>query len=176
MTMTKNRAGTEEEKAAQSTIISRVQEARGQVQIAELETLIGKLTEVDKDHRSLIGKQQAEINRLRRMEIEATKFAKMVTLPNGDLYTGAVYEAADLDGDGIMDTHVLKYEREDTIKLTAADRLKMAQLQKKMQGLAGGDPEKDALGYLASFEGSGQGAPEVVDILDNAVAAAEQDL
>jgi len=159
-----------------TSITERVKAARAQTNIAELETLIAKLTEVDIDHRNQIAHQQKEISRLHRMEIEASKFARMVTLPNGDLYVGAVYEAYDADGDGIVDTHRLIHERQDTIVLTEADRRKMAQLQKKLQGMEG-DPEKDALAFSAASEGSGVGSmPEAESIIDAAVAAAEQDL
>jgi len=158
------------------SITERVKAARAQTNIAELETLIAKLTEVDIDHRNQIAHQQKEISRLHRMEIEASKFARMVTLPSGDLYVGAVYEAYDSDGDGIVDTHRLIHERQDTIVLTEADRRKMAQLQKKLQGREG-DPEKDALAFSVMAEGSGVGSmPEAESIVDKAVAAAEQDL
>jgi hypothetical protein len=117
-------------------------------------------------------RQIEEINRLRGIEVEAVKFARMMSLPNGiDLYYGAHFEAIDTDNDGIVDDLRLLHERPDTLGLSPADKRKSEALRAKLDNLTG-DAADDALQFTAA-EALAEGSSQAQDVLEETVANVE---
>lgn len=133
------------------TLAENVRKAKQQAQIRELEVLVGKLTDQNQDYAKQIRSATVEVGRLRNIETEALKFRRMTTLPNGELYYGALFEAIDADGDGELDTHVLVQGAEDTIKLTP-EEIKRSELLREQLLLSPqqGPTERDALMFLGT--------------------------
>lgn len=110
-------------------------------------------------------RQIEEINRLRGIEVEAVKFSRMMTLPDGiDLYYGAHHKAIDTDSDGIVDTLVLLHERPDTLGLTPADKRRSEVARAKLDGLTGNAGD-DALAFTAAthLDSVSETAQSIVD-------------
>lgn len=119
-------------------------------------------------------RQIEEINRLRGIEVDAVKFTRMMTLPNGiDLYYGAHHKAIDTDSDGIVDTLVLLHERPDTLGLTPADKRRSEVARAKLDGLTG-SADNDALGFTAAVHLDGV-SKAAQDILDDVASGVENE-
>ena len=133
------------------TLAENVRKAKQQAEIRELEVLVGKLTDQNQDYAKQIKSATVEVGRLRNIETEALKFRRMTTLPNGELYYGALFEAIDADGDGELDTHRLIQGAPDTIKLTP-EEIKRSELLRQQLILSPqqGPTERDALTFLGT--------------------------
>ena len=147
-----------------------VRKAKQQAEIRELEVLVGKLTDQNQDYAKQIKSATVEVGRLRNIETEALKFRRMTTLPNGELYYGALFEAIDADGDGELDTHVLIQGREDTIKLTP-EEIKRSELLREQLILSPqqGPTERDALTFLGTNPSVSKEAQSAQGVLNEVV-------
>ena len=152
------------------TLEEGLRKAKQQAEIRDLEVLVGKLTDQNQDYAKQIKSATVEVGRLRNIETEALKFRRMVTLPNGELYYGAVFEAIDADGDGELDTHVLIQGREDTIKLTP-EEIKRSELLRQQLLLSPqqGPTERDALTFLGTNPSVSKEAQSAQGVLNEVV-------
>ena len=158
------------EKEDPKTLSERVNKAKQQAEIRDLEVLVGKLTDQNQDYSRQIKSATVEVGRLRNIETEALKFRRMVTLPNGDLYYGALFEAIDADGDGELDTHVLIQGAPDTIKLTP-EEIKRSELLREQLLLSPqqGPTERDALTFLGTNPSVPKQAESAQSVLEQTV-------
>ena len=156
------------------TMKERVAAAKQQAQIRELEVLVGKLTEQNQDYAHQITNATKEVGRLRNIEADSIKFRRMVTLPSGELYYGALFEAIDADGDGVLDTHVLIQGAPDTLKLTPAEIANSERLRRELlDSPQTGPSERDALQYLGTHHATSAQAGSAQDVLEQTVEAVE---
>ena len=158
------------EKEDPKTLSERLSKAKQQAEIRDLEVLVGKLTDQNQDYAKQIKNATSEVGRLRNIETEALKFRRMTTLPSGELYYGALFEAIDADGDGELDTHRLIQGAPDTITLTPEEVKRSILLREQLLlSPQQGPTERDALTYLGTNPSVSKEAQSAQSVLNEVV-------